>query len=267
MKADAALEADYLAALQKEEVARVAAERVKSEWDEAQPERINLRLEQARKAVAQIKEDTEGLNQGIRDLQAELRAFGQMGLGEKEEELAAKFEGAGAELRRVEREAGAIRFLYQVLTQAEKEAKEEYLSPVTRRVHPYLKMLLPEAELVLDENIEITGLRRGTVVEPFTSLSLGTQEQVAVLARLAFADLLRENGQPAAVILDFDYIRPTMAGTRIDPAAWNPRASVPDEELRLIEQRAEFLYENTDKAILGWGARGEKYEPCPPVGA
>ena len=61
-----------------------------------------------------------------------------------------------------------------MLTQAEKEAKEEFLSPVTKRVQPYLKMLLPEAELVLDENIEITGLRRGSVIEPFGLLSLGT---------------------------------------------------------------------------------------------
>ena len=102
----------------------------------------------------------------------------------------------------LEREARAIRHLHQVLTQAEKEAKETFLSPVTKRVQPYLKMLLPEAELVLDENIEITGLRRGSIVEPFRSLSLGTREQLAVLARLAFADLLREKGQPAAVILD-----------------------------------------------------------------
>ena len=52
------------------------------------------------------------------------------------------------------------------------------------------------------ENIEITGLKRGAVIEPFKSLSLGTREQLAVLARIAFADLLREKGQPAAVILD-----------------------------------------------------------------
>jgi ABC-type molybdenum transport system ATPase subunit/photorepair protein PhrA len=58
------------------------------------------------------------------------------------------------------------------------------------------------AVAIVDENIEITGLRRGSVIEPFGSLSLGTREQLAVLARLAFADLLHEKGQPAAVILD-----------------------------------------------------------------
>jgi len=51
----------------------------------------------------------------------------------------------------------------------------------------------------------------------------------------------------------FDFIRPTMASTRIDPDAFRPRDTVPDEELRLLEEHARFLYENTDKAILGWG--------------
>jgi len=172
------------------------------EWDAAQPEKVQLQLEQAGKAVKEIQRDIDGLNEGIRELQTELRTLGQMGLGEKAEDLSAKLDGARAELQRVEREARAIKLLYEVLTQAEKEAKEEFLSPVTKRVQPYLKMLLPEAELVLDENIEITGLRRGSVIEPFGSLSLGTREQLAVLARLAFADLLHEKGQPAAVILD-----------------------------------------------------------------
>ena len=51
----------------------------------------------------------------------------------------------------------------------------------------------------------------------------------------------------------FDFIRPTMSGHRIDPDAFKPRNTVPDEELERISRRARWLYENTDKAILGWG--------------
>jgi chromosome segregation ATPase len=202
MKADETLGTEYGAAVKKEEGTRLATMNAEKEWEQAQPERVKLQLEQAEKAVAEIRRALEELNQGIRELQTELRALGQMGLGEKAEDLSAKLGGARTELQRLEREARAVKLLYQVLTQAEKEAKEEFLRPVTKRVQPYLKILLPEAELVMDENIEITGLRRGSVIEPFGSLSLGTREQLAVLARLAFADLLSEKGQPAAVILD-----------------------------------------------------------------
>jgi uroporphyrinogen-III decarboxylase len=52
----------------------------------------------------------------------------------------------------------------------------------------------------------------------------------------------------------FDYIRPTMSARRIDPAAFCPRTVVPDEELDALERHARYLYEHTDKAILGWGA-------------
>jgi uroporphyrinogen-III decarboxylase len=52
----------------------------------------------------------------------------------------------------------------------------------------------------------------------------------------------------------FDFIRPTMANHKIDPAAFKPPATVSDEELKAFAARAEYLYKNTDKAILGWGA-------------
>ncbi|HUT61487.1 MAG TPA: uroporphyrinogen decarboxylase family protein [Phycisphaerae bacterium] len=52
----------------------------------------------------------------------------------------------------------------------------------------------------------------------------------------------------------FDFIRPTMASTRIDPARYQPSDTVSDEELEAFASRATDLYENTDKALLGWGA-------------
>jgi len=52
----------------------------------------------------------------------------------------------------------------------------------------------------------------------------------------------------------FDFIRPTMSGRRIDPKAFQPPRTVPDEQLEQLARRAEYLWRNTDKAILGWGA-------------
>lgn len=52
----------------------------------------------------------------------------------------------------------------------------------------------------------------------------------------------------------FDFIRPTMASKRIDPALFKPSETVPEKKLETISQRARFLHEETDKAILGWGA-------------
>jgi len=54
--------------------------------------------------------------------------------------------------------------------------------------------------------------------------------------------------------LYFDFTRPTMADTRIDPNAFRPSATVADEQLDAMAQRGRYLYEETDLAILGWGA-------------
>jgi uroporphyrinogen decarboxylase len=51
----------------------------------------------------------------------------------------------------------------------------------------------------------------------------------------------------------FDFIRPTMAHRTIDPTQFKPKDSIPDPELDVLSEQARFLYENTDKAILGWG--------------
>jgi uroporphyrinogen decarboxylase len=52
----------------------------------------------------------------------------------------------------------------------------------------------------------------------------------------------------------FDFDRPTMANMRIDPDAFRPCATVSDEELVMFEENAHALYDNTDKALLGWGS-------------
>ncbi len=51
----------------------------------------------------------------------------------------------------------------------------------------------------------------------------------------------------------FDFIRPTMAG-HIEPKKFQPPDTVSDEELGAVADLARHLDENTDKAVLGWGA-------------
>jgi hypothetical protein len=49
---------------------------------------------------------------------------------------------------------------------------------------------------------ESARLVRPCVSEPFHSLSVGAREQIAMIMRLALADILRASGQPDAIILD-----------------------------------------------------------------
>ncbi len=100
------------------------------------------------------------------------------------------------------REVEALELLRRVLQDAERDAKERYAEPVLRRLRPYLQALFPAADLTLDESLQITAIARGGACEPFERLSDGTREQIAVLTRLAFAELLADQGLPATVVLD-----------------------------------------------------------------
>jgi uncharacterized protein YhaN len=107
-----------------------------------------------------------------------------------------------AAVKGYEEEIAVLQLLQATLRDAEREANALYLAPVVSRVEPYLKMLLPGASLVLDENLRISAIQRDGTAEAFDCLSDGTQEQLAVLTRIAFAELLLAQARPATVILD-----------------------------------------------------------------
>ena len=98
-------------------------------------------------------------------------------------------------------ELAVLDLLRKTLEDTEREAKERYMAPVVQRIVPYLQRLFPNATILCDENFTVTGVLR-TAEESFDGLSDGTQEQVAILTRLAFADMLLDSGRPAMLILD-----------------------------------------------------------------
>jgi chromosome segregation ATPase len=199
---DEELGAKLLQAMQEVKAAEIALAAAHRALDEAKPEAVAQEQRMAGAAYQQLESDIASLREKAIRLEAELRVSGGLGLGERSDELQARLGAAHLEAARIEGRAKTLDLLLRVLVDAETAAKEQFLRPVTERVQAYLKILLPGTELAFNEDINIVGLRRGATVEPFQTLSVGTREQLAVLTRLAFADLLREHGHPAAVLLD-----------------------------------------------------------------
>jgi hypothetical protein len=200
---DAALQKAVAEATEALAEAQATLEAVNRILANANPEEIELRLEAARDAITRVREDIEAQKLRAIELDIELRTMGQVGLGEDLQQAEGDLGRAVAIADKVARDAETIKFLYETLVQAERSAKELFLSPVRERIRPYLGLLLPEADIVIDEeNLGVTHLRRNGHDEPFDALSIGTREQIVVLTRLGFADLLRERNQLAPVILD-----------------------------------------------------------------
>lgn len=170
--------------------------------DAANPEILESELERAERFARDIEREIEDLNQLIRDLKIELSALGQKGLSEEVAEAEGALALAQLEFDMADKQAKALDLLKRTLDASLKSAKEAAARPITARLIPYLRQLIPDANPLVNENMVLAGIERAGTQEPFEELSMGTREQLAVLIRLAYADLLSEAGQPVTVILD-----------------------------------------------------------------
>jgi len=122
------------------------------------------------------------------------------GIGEQIEDAYRHKELLDAEVARSVQELAVLDLLRKTLEDAEREARERYMAPVVGRIVPYLQRLFPSAAIQCDENFATVAISRAGE-EGFRGLSDGTQEQIAVLTRLAFADMLIDSSHPAMLIL------------------------------------------------------------------
>ena len=196
------LEADLVAA--EAEMAerlrdRVAAEQTVGAFDLDQ---LRLRLANIDKAAAGAGDRRLALIEKIAGLEATIASEGAKGLAGQVD--AAREEEAAAEQAavRLTAEADALDLLRTTLRQAQEAASRTFLGPVTRRAVQYVRRMLPDCDVTFSEELGLTSIARSGVSEGCGDLSRGTQEQLAVLTRLAFADLLLDKGEPVSLILD-----------------------------------------------------------------
>lgn len=166
-------------------------------------EQLDARISRLETALQERRDKRSGLKEKVVRLESHVEALEGAGLDELIQQKEREVELARDQLQRHEREVAVLTLLFSTLRSAETDAKERYLSPVLHRVHHYLQSLFPNAEIAIDENFHIAGIiRENGHKESFEHLSMGTQEQIAVLVRLAFAEMLVEKGHPATVVLD-----------------------------------------------------------------
>ncbi|WP_020043626.1 hypothetical protein, partial [Salipiger mucosus] len=151
---------------------------------------------QARETVARLRPQLATLDERI------ARQSGEA-VEERLEETRQDLAVAEARLARIEHEVAVLKRLESALDAARSQARERYFTPVATELKPLLQLLWPEAELLWgEETLLPRALIRDGQEEPIEILSGGTQEQLALMVRLAFARMLSSAGRPAPVILD-----------------------------------------------------------------
>jgi len=142
------------------------------------------------------------LEKVIAGLEARIEAEGGKGLADRAAAAREEAEAAVVKLARVTQEADALKLLRDTLEVARTEASRTFVGPVARRARRHIERLLPGCDLSFGDDLGLSSISRGGLSEGCGDLSRGTQEQLAVLTRLAFADMLLEQGVPVSLILD-----------------------------------------------------------------
>lgn len=164
----------------------------------------------AEAALARAQSIEDGARARIGELRPAIAALNERisnaagdAVEERLQETADKLEAAEARLVRIAREVKVLERLQSALEGARLEARDRYFEPVAGELRPLLHLLWPEAELNwADDTLLPQSLIRNGQEETVDILSGGTQEQIALLVRLAFARLLSKDGRHAPVILD-----------------------------------------------------------------
>lgn len=142
------------------------------------------------------------LEKDIARLEATIESEGGRGLAEQAAAALDELEAARTALQRVADDAKTIMLLRNTIEVARSETSARFVGPVARRAKSYIERLLPGCELGFSDSMALESVIRAGTEEQSDSLSRGTQEQLAILTRIAFADLLRDQGKPISLILD-----------------------------------------------------------------
>lgn len=160
-------------------------------------------FDRATSIVESARNDTTRLQMERAQLDTEIKIQSGAGVMEDLADTTTRLAAATESLATISFEVAVLKELAATLEAARNEARDRYFEPVLAELRPLLRMLWPDAELRFDgESLLPTALVRDGREEPLSILSGGTQEQIALLVRLAFARLLASRGQPAPIIFD-----------------------------------------------------------------
>lgn len=166
------------------------------------PELLEQDAQRYEKSAAIERDAQHRRHSEIQQLLGKLEQAGAQGLGERLSEAEAACERLQRRRDEFQRRAQALELLSTLLAGKRDAATQRLQAPLARRLNHYLALLFPESALRLDEALLPAALQRAGGEDPLDALSFGTREQLGILARFAYADLLREAGRPTLLLLD-----------------------------------------------------------------
>lgn len=172
----------------------------------AQPEMLKQSVERFRLSAELARRAHDDRQAQITLLRGKLEEAGAQGFEEARASLAVRAEAALRRHCELDLRARALDLLLDRLEAKRMDLTRRMRAPLQARIDHYIRLLFPKAALEIGEDLLPALLTRpdnpGEPSGPVADLSHGAREQMGVLTRLAYADLLQEAGRPTLVILD-----------------------------------------------------------------
>lgn len=165
-------------------------------------ESTQVQYENARDTIQRAEQERDKYANEAKELEISLEARGEQGLASQVEEIERVLEESLAERKRIDARAEAALLLAATFEKHRAAAQERYLAPLKREIERLGRLVFGEdLGVTLSDDLLITERTLNGQTVPFDQLSVGAQEQLGVLARLACAALVGDEGG-APVILD-----------------------------------------------------------------
>ena len=172
----------------------------------ARPDIVAQDVRRLTQSIAQWETQHQQRREAVAAQHATLMASSALGLQEQRDALASQWAQANARALELQRRAQALDVLSQRLAQKRQASLSALQAPQQLKLQRYLEQLFPKAEISLDEHLMPRQLHRPSRAaghhEDLPALSFGAREQMFLITRLAYADLLKEAGRPTLLILD-----------------------------------------------------------------
>jgi energy-coupling factor transporter ATP-binding protein EcfA2 len=171
-----------------------------------EPDMLKQSVARFRRSAELVRQAHDERKEQITRLGGSLEEAGAQGFEEARAGLAVSLEAAVRRHRELDLRAKALDLLHGRLEAKRQELTRRLRAPLQARIDHYLRLLFPKAALEIGDDLLPRLLTRpasqGDECGAVSELSHGAREQMGVLTRLAYADLLKDAGRPTLVILD-----------------------------------------------------------------
>ncbi len=171
-----------------------------------QPDMLQQSVDRFRRSADLARRAHDDRQAQITLLTGKLEEAGAQGFEETRAGLAVRLEAAVRRYRELDLRAKALDLLLGRLEARRQDLTRRLRAPLQARIDHYIRLLFPKAVLEIGDDLLPGLLTRpadhGDEAGAVSELSHGAREQMGVLTRLAYADLLKDAGRPTLVILD-----------------------------------------------------------------